>query len=72
MTISASTVSISHFITEYADRATSSFVEALYDYERSNSLLFGDEDEGPKLGGWRLPQDLERQKLRQLQEAVNA
>ncbi len=51
--------SLNHFIEEYNARSTSNFIEALYDYERSNKLLFG-EDEAPKLGGWRLPQDLER------------
>lgn len=53
--------SINHFIQEYAARSTLNFVDALYDYERSNELLFG-EDEHPKLGGWRLPQELERQR----------
>jgi len=51
--------SINHFIGEYETRSTLDFIDALYDYERSNQLLFGD-DEHPKLGGWRLPQDLER------------
>lgn len=55
--------SLNHFIAEYALRATLNFVDALYDYERSNKLLFGD-DEHPKLGGWRLPQDLERSRQR--------
>ena len=55
--------SLNHFISEYALRATLNFIDALYDYERSNKLLFG-EDEHPKLGGWRLPQDLERAKKR--------
>lgn len=56
-----STRSLNHFIGEYAERSTLNFIDALYDYERSNTLLFGD-DEHPKLGGWRLPQDLERAK----------
>lgn len=52
--------SIRHFIKEYNDRSTSDFIGALYDYERSNDLLFGDEEtEEPKQGGWRLPRDLE-------------
>ncbi len=55
--------SLNHFISEYALRSTLNFIDALYDYERSNKLLFGD-DEHPKLGGWRLPQDLERMKRR--------
>lgn len=55
--------SLNHFIAEYALRSTLNFIDALYDYERSNKLLFG-EDEHPKLGGWRMPQDLERSKRR--------
>ncbi len=51
--------SLHYFIHEYSNRATTSFVEALFDYERSNKLLFGD-DEQPKLGGWRLPSELAR------------
>ena len=53
--------SIKHFIDVYAGRATCSFIDSLYDYERSNQLLFG-EEEYPKSGGWRLPQELEKQK----------
>ena len=53
--------SLNHFIDEYSVRATSSFIDALFDYERSNKLLFGTEDQ-PKPGGWRLPQELLRQK----------
>lgn len=49
--------SLNHFISEYAARATTSFIDALWDYERSNVLLFGSEDQ-PKPGGWRLPQEL--------------
>ena len=41
------------------DVATMNFIDALYDYERSNTLLFGN-DEHPKPGGWRLPQELSR------------
>ena len=37
---------------EYSQRAVCSFVEALKDYETSNSLLFSAQDEGPKLVGW--------------------
>lgn len=53
--------SLNHFIQEYARRATSSFIEALFDYERSNTLLFGN-DEYPKPGGWRMPQELVKAK----------
>lgn len=49
--------SINHFIAEYAARATTSFIDSLNDYERSNLLLFGN-DEQPKPGGWRLPREL--------------
>lgn len=50
--------SLNHFIVEYASRSTLSFIESLYDYERSNTLLFGD-DEQPRTSGWRLPKELE-------------
>lgn len=50
--------SLNHFIEEYATRSTLNFIDALYDYERSNTLLFGESDEQPKPGGWRLPQEL--------------
>ena len=53
--------SLNHFIKEYALRATRNFIEALFDYEKSNTLLFG-EEEAPKLGGWRLPEELLRNK----------
>lgn len=49
--------SITYFIKEYEARASLSFVEALTDYERSNGLLFSD-NEQPKPGGWRLPQEI--------------
>lgn len=45
--------SINYFIKEYYSRATDNFEEALMDYQRSNTLLFGDDDK-PKLVGWRL------------------
>lgn len=51
--------SLNHFVYEYAKRATTNFIDALYDYERSNQLLFGN-DEQPKPGGWRLPKELVR------------
>lgn len=55
--------SLNHFIAEYATRATHTFVEALADYERSNKLLFGD-DEQPKSGGWRIISELIRERNR--------
>lgn len=53
--------SLNFFISEYATRATLNFIDALFDYERSNTLLFGN-DEQPKPGGWRLPRELLKQK----------
>jgi len=53
--------SLNHFVREYAARATRNFIDALFDYERSNQLLFGN-DEYPKPGGWRLPHELLRQR----------
>lgn len=55
--------SITHFIAEYAQRSTTNFIDALFDYERSNALLFGGEDQ-PKPGGWRLPKELLKAKER--------
>ena len=52
---------VGQFIREYQSRATTSFIDALYDYGRSNSLLFGDEDQ-PKSGGWRMPNELEKER----------
>lgn len=52
--------SLNFFIQEYESRSTMNFVEALFDYERSNTLLFGN-DEHPKPGGWRLPRELMKQ-----------
>ena len=49
-------------IEEYNKRSCTNFVDALFDYERSNKLLFGDEADQPKLGGWRLPRELIRNK----------
>jgi hypothetical protein len=51
--------SLNHFVTEYASRATTNFIDALFDYERSNALLFGGEEQ-TKPGGWRLPRELAR------------
>lgn len=53
--------SITHFVDQYAQRSTVNFIEALVDYERSNKLLFGNEDY-PKPGGWRLPHELKKAK----------
>lgn len=53
--------SLNFFISEYAARSTLTFIDALYDYERSNSLLFGN-DEQPKPGGWRLPSELVKER----------
>lgn len=52
---------LNHFIEEYASRSSLSFIEALVDYERSNTLLFGS-DEQPRTGGWRLPRELAKEK----------
>jgi len=52
--------SISFFIDEYLSRSTTTFIDALFDYEASNQLLFGIDDQ-PKPGGWRLPNDLKRE-----------
>ncbi len=59
--------SLKFFITEYSLRSTRDFIEALEDYERSNELLFGLEDQ-PKPGGWRLP--LELRKLKQAKGVI--
>lgn len=53
--------SLNFFISEYSTRATMNFIDALFDYERSNTLLFGN-DEQPKPGGWRLPRELLKQR----------
>jgi hypothetical protein len=57
--VSHSYRSIKFFVNEYAARASRDFVEALVDYERSNELLFADDD-SPKPGGWRLPREIQR------------
>lgn len=49
--------SLNHFIQEYSARATLNFIDSLIDYEKSNTLLFGGEDQ-PRTGGWRLPREL--------------
>jgi hypothetical protein len=53
--------SLNFFISEYESRSTLNFIDALFDYERSNTLLFGNDDQ-PKPGGWRLPRELLKQK----------
>lgn len=57
--------SLNYFISEYATRATTNFIDALFDYGRSNTLLFGAEDQ-PKPGGWRLPQELAKKRGEQV------
>lgn len=57
---------VGHFIQEYKARATLNFIEALYDYGRSNALLFGDDDQ-PKSGGWRMPNELEKERNKERQ-----
>ena len=50
--------SVDYFIGQYLDRSVLSFSDALQDYERSNQLLFGDNnDDIPRNGGWRLPSE---------------
>ena len=47
--------SVGHFVTQYIGRSTLSFSQALEDYDRSNRLLFGDDQsEIPRSGGWRM------------------
>ncbi len=49
--------SIDYFMDHYINRSSTSFIEALDDYQRSNELLFGeDEDEVPRSGGWQVVQ----------------
>jgi len=50
--------SVSFFIDQYLERSVLSFEEALSDYEKSNTLLFGEDPEQvPRQGGWRLPSE---------------
>ena len=51
--------SLTFFVSEYSNRGTLNFVDALWDYEKSVKLLFG-EDENPKTGGWRLPSEIKK------------
>lgn len=53
--------SLKFFVEEYSVRSTMNFIDALEDYERSNELLFGADDQ-PKPGGWRLPTELRKLK----------
>lgn len=46
--------SAGYFTDQYLGRRTLSFAEALADYQRSNALLFGDDEEVPRSGGWRV------------------
>jgi hypothetical protein len=59
--------SLNFFIQEYESRATNNFIDALFDYERSNTLLFGSDDQ-PKPGGWRLPKELIKQQKKKITE----
>jgi hypothetical protein len=62
--------SLKHFVSEYSTRSTLNFVDALADYERSNKLLFGD-DEQPKTGGWRLIVELTRERTQRRKDEPN-
>jgi hypothetical protein len=62
--------SLNYFVKEYNSRATLSFIDSLFDYERSNTLLFG-ADEQPKPGGWRLPKELLKEKAKAKQDSDN-
>ena len=46
--------SAGYFTDQYLGRTTLSFAQALEDYQRSNKLLFGEEEEVPRSGGWRV------------------
>ena len=61
--------SLKFFIVEYARRATLSFIDALEDYGCSNKLLFTDEEQ-PRSGGWRLPNELRKIKAERELKAV--
>lgn len=51
--------SLTFFVSEYSNRSTLNFIDALWDYEKSVKLLFG-EDENPRTGGWRLPSEIKK------------
>jgi len=59
--------SLNHFINEYAQRSTLNFYEALLDYEKSNTLLFGDDEEQPKVGGWHLPHNKKNKRNKKIE-----
>ena len=46
--------SVEYFFDQYYQRASLSFRDALLDYRRSNQLLFGEDGEVPRKGGWRI------------------
>jgi len=51
--------SVTYFINQYLQRSTLSFKDALEDYEYSNKVLFGSDEEAvPRSGGWRLPSEI--------------
>lgn len=47
---------IAYFVDEYVARSTTNFQDALKDYQESNALLFGEEEQ-PKITGWNLTVD---------------
>jgi len=50
--------SVGYFLDQYLGRSCLNFRESLCDYERSNQLLFGiNEDDLPRKGGWRLSEE---------------
>jgi len=63
---------LKYFVMEYSARSTNSFIESLQDYQRSNDLLFGDDDdeEQPKPGGWRLPKELIKLKREAVENGI--
>jgi len=63
--------SLNYFVKEYNTRSTLSFIDSLFDYERSNTLLFG-ADEQPKPGGWRLPKELLKEKAKAIDEPARS
>lgn len=46
--------SAAYFTDQYVGRSTLSFLQALEDYSRSNRLLFGEDEDVPRTGGWRV------------------
>jgi hypothetical protein len=50
-----------YLVDEYSKRATRSFLDALEDYSRSNTILFASDDVShPPFGGWRLPSEVKQ------------